>query len=501
MSLGNRLLFVLIPSVALVTVGYGYWAVTNQRAMEMEELRREAESFAVAVGAAVERAAAAGGTEEMREVLDAVTSEGPRVGALVYGADGRLRMRTGDVEASQSLSPERLRQRMADSTGRSVERTLNGRTLLSSVRELEGVEDGAFLEILSSETEVEAAQSRTGTQFVIEALLVIGVISAIVLWLVHRLVRRPLERFAEAARRVGRGDLSWRIQEEFRARELRVLAGEFNRMAEKLEETWDSLLTETEERVQLKDRVEEAERVASIGTMAAGVAHQIASPLNVIAGRARRLLSKGVEDPRTERNLTVIRKESRRISKVVRTLLDFARQPEARLRPVDVSRVVREACVEHRTVMTDMHIGLQESLPDEAWAKGDPELLKEVMDILLKNAIDALQEAQEPRRLEVRVDQDEHWVEVEVKDWGPGIPEELEERIFEPFVTTKPGGIGLGLTVARNVVGQLGGELETVPKGGEGDRGRARGEESSGATFRFRLPSSNPPEHQKGDRT
>lgn len=492
MSLGTRLLLVLVPSVAFVSVGYGYWAVTSQRAAEMDELRREAEAFAVAVGTAAERAVRSGGIEEMRGVLDAVTADGPLVGAVVYGDDGRPRIRSGEVGAGQVLSPERVRSRTADSTGRSMERSLNGRTVLSSVRAIQGVNGGAVLEILSSEAVVEAAQSRTGVQFVIEALLVIAVVSAMILWLVRRLLRRPLEQFVEAARRVGRGDLEWRISQDPGGRELRVLAREFNRMAERLQETRDSLLAETEERIQLEDRVQEAERVASVGTMAAGVAHQIASPLNVIAGRASRLLRKGVDDPRTERNLAVIQKESRRISKVVRTLLDFARRPEARLRPVNVSRVVRTVCDEHRATMRDMEIGLDQDLPDEAWAKGDPELLEEVVEVLLKNAVDALKEVGEPRNLSLRVESDERWVEVEVRDSGTGIPEELEDRIFEPFVTSKPGGIGLGLTVARNVADQLGGALEADP-GGPGD-GREEGEEADrypGATFRFRLPAAD----------
>lgn len=491
MTLGTRLLLVLVPSVAFVSVGYGYWAVTSQRAAEMDELRREADAFAVAVGTAAERAARSGGVEEMRRVLDAVTADGPLVGAVVYGEDRRPRTRSGEVGDGQVLSPDLLRSRMADSTRRSAERSLNGRTVLSSVRVIQGVDGGAVLEILSSEAVVEAAQSRTGAQFVIEALLVIGVVSTMILWLVRRLVRRPLERFVEAVRRVGRGDLAHRISDEPGGRELRVLAREFNRMAERLQDTRDSLLAETEERIELEDRVQEAERVASVGTMAAGVAHQIASPLNVIAGRASRLLREGVDDPRTERNLAVIQKESRRISKVVRTLLDFARQPEARLRPVDVSRVVRTVCDEHRGTMRDMKIGLEQDLPDGAWAKGDPELLEEVVDVLLKNAVDALKEAGEPRNLSVRVESEESWLQVEVRDSGPGIPEELEGRIFEPFVTSKPGGIGLGLTVARKVVDQLGGALEADPGGPGEAREGDEGDRYPGATFGFRLPAAD----------
>ncbi len=482
MSLATRLLLTLLPAVAAVTLGYGWWAVSSQRSAEMRELRREADAFTLAVGMALERSGSAGDEEEVREILEAITADGPLVGAVIYDSAGRPLVRSGEMADGPLLPADRLRSRRSDSVAPSTERSVNGRTVLSSVRPIAWSDGEAALEILSSEAGVRAAQSRTGEQFLVEALLVIAVVSAIILWLVRRLVRRPLQEFVEAVRHVGRGDLSWRIEEEPTERELRHLAREINRMAERLQETRYSLLAETEERIELEDRVQEAERVASVGTMAAGVAHQIASPLNVIAGRSSRLLRRGVEDPETERNLTVIRKESRRISKVVRTLLDFARRPEARLRPVDVSRVVRSVCAEHEGSMRDMDIELRQDLPDRARAKAEPDLLKEVVDVLLKNAVDALKEDGGERQLTVRVERAEHWVQVEVRDSGPGIPAELEERIFEPFVTTKPGGIGLGLTVARNVVDQLGGDLEAEP---------GRGGDAAGATFRFRLPSAD----------
>lgn len=500
MSLSTRLLLALVPAVAAVTLGYGYWATSNQRAAELEELRREAAALGAAVATAIERAALDREPDRIRGVLDAVTRKGPVLGAVVYDSGGRPMIRSGQVGPGEVLSTTRLRERTRSEPESSSERELGGQTVLSSIRTLDGSDGWATLELLTSEAGIRAAQTRTVRQFAVEAVLVVAVMTVLILWTVRRLIGRPMESFVEAVRKVGRGDLSHRIREEPEGSEVAMLAREFNGMARRLDQMRDSLLEETDERIELEKRVLEAERVASVGTMATGVAHQIASPLNVIAGRAHRLLDRGVEDPSTARNLTVIEEQSRRISKVVRTLLDFARRPEPELRPVNVSRLMRRVCAELKRDAREADIDLRCHVPENVWARADSELLQEVVDVLLRNAVDALQEAESERILAVRLRSGPNWVEVEVQDSGPGIPEGVEDRIFDPFVTTKPGGIGLGLTVARKVVEQLGGELRADSGAWEKEDPTDRGgeEEGRGATFRFRLPAAKPASGVRG---
>lgn len=480
MKLSTRLLLTLLPTVAAVMLLYALWGM-HQRERALTRLAEsETRAYAAAVGVAFENAFQDLDFEDVQDLLDEVSRE-PRVhGILIYGADGSARVMSEGMDPRDAAPQDTVGRAIEE--GRSLEfhRSVGAEEVYSVVLPLPdrtGRVTGA-LEVTQPLSFVEAEVTRTVQRFLLNTLTLLLVVAAAGMWLVRRFVARPLERLVDASRALGSGNLSRRVPEERSGSELEELAHEFNRMARRLEEARAALLQETEERVLVEQRVRETEKLAAVGTLAAGVAHQIASPLGVIGGRARLLLARDSTDPVERRNLEVIESEIERITRIVRNLLDFSRMPEPRVRRVELLEVVRHVreLLEGELEQADIELALE--APGSSWVRGDPDLLQELLVILLMNAIQALQTSPGVRRIELGATHAEDVVEVAVADTGPGIPEEDVDRVFDPFFSTKAGGTGLGLAVAKNIVEQLGGRL-TVETRAE-----------AGALFRFTLPAA-----------
>ncbi len=232
------------------------------------------------------------------------------------------------------------------------------------------------------------------------------------------------------------------------------------------------------------------ERLASLGTLAAGVAHEINNPLAYVAGNLE-LLDEALARPGLEgEGLGPLVREARegaeRIRGIVNTLRTLSRVDEARVAPVDLRRAVdaalRIAGVElHHRARVELEVG---PVP---FVEGDDGHLVQVIINLLVNAAQALPAGAAERnlvRVALRTDA-EGWAVLEVRDNGPGVPPELLDRIFDPFFTTKPPGqgTGLGLSLCHGIIAGLGGKLSVESAPGEG------------ACFRVTLPpsSSAPP--------
>jgi PAS domain S-box-containing protein len=236
------------------------------------------------------------------------------------------------------------------------------------------------------------------------------------------------------------------------------------------------------EREDLERRLVQADKLSSIGLLAAGVAHEVNTPLAVISTYAQLLGKQVVGDEQKSKLLDKIAKQTFRASEIVNSLLNFSRTSSAAFEALDLNRLIREtlSLLEHQfekqgiTVATE----LGEALPA---VRGNAGKLQQVFLNLLLNARDAMSELPPgaPRRIELRSQvAGEGAVRVEVRDSGPGIPREHLSRVFDPFFTTKGArkGTGLGLSVSYGIVEEHGGMIEADSTPGEG------------ATFRLELP-------------
>ena len=209
--------------------------------------------------------------------------------------------------------------------------------------------------------------------------------------------------------------------------------------------------------VLLRDALARAERMAAVGQMAANVAHQVGTPLNLISGYVQ-MVREGNTDPRTRERLEIVERQIQQVTGVLRSMLDHARQKSPRAR-VDIARVVRYACETAQSQLAlagvELRMRLDDSLP---LIEADATQLELVMINLMKNSLDAMPYG---GTLTIAASEVQTGVQIDVADTGSGIPPEMLARVFEPWVTSKTieQGTGLGLSIAREVIEAHGGRI------------------------------------------
>ncbi|TAJ07560.1 MAG: HAMP domain-containing protein [Planctomycetota bacterium] len=306
---------------------------------------------------------------------------------------------------------------------------------------------------------------------VLTGLAVLGALSA----LVALRIIGPLQRLRAGAQRLGRGELSLRLDDEGRD-EIGALTRELNHMAGELEASRSDLQRRVEERTRELMR---AARLADLGTLAAGIAHEINNPLASIASSAeglqRRVREGRVSAAEQNEYLEVIAKEAYRVHEITQRMLAFARNEPAGRAPFRPGEALAETrtLLEHHARRRDVRVELDVA-PDLPLFRGVEAHWRQLVLNLLLNAIDA---APRQSAVEVRCHAGHGQLVLEVRDRGAGVAAADVDRIFDPFFTTKqPGqGTGLGLAIVHRVVEEHGGSIEVL-------------DAEPGAVFRVRLP-------------
>jgi two-component system NtrC family sensor kinase len=276
---------------------------------------------------------------------------------------------------------------------------------------------------------------------------------------VHRSVAVPVARLHEGAARIAAGDLGARIDVDT-PDEFGALAGQFNAMTESLRAHQEQLV--------------QSEKLAGIGRLAAGVAHEINNPLAVILGYVR-LLQRKAEGGVAE-DLRVVEDETVRAKLIVDGLLDLSRPLASAPEPVDLRALCDEVVARLREVGALEGVAVE--VAGEGRVQGHPQKLRQVILNLVRNAAEA---GGVGGRVVVRVEAAPGGgASLTVDDTGPGLAPEARARLFEPFFTTKESGTGLGLAVSQGIVRAHGGELE------------AGAAPAGGARFTVRLPPAPP---------
>ncbi|MGB9604527.1 MAG: ATP-binding protein, partial [Bryobacteraceae bacterium] len=228
------------------------------------------------------------------------------------------------------------------------------------------------------------------------------------------------------------------------------------------------LFDDVTERSELERRLAQAEKLSSIGLLAAGVAHEVNTPLAVISTYTQMLARQVSDDPDKARLLEKITRQTFRASEIVNALLNFSRAAPGTFEEVDLNRLIRETLLllEHQLQQAGIRVELE---LEEGLGRimGDAGKLQQVFLNLFLNARDAMDRG---GVLRIKTAGEGKQVLVEVRDSGPGIPPEHLSRIFDPFFTTKPPrrGTGLGLSISYGIVREHGGQIEVESRPGEG---------------------------------
>lgn len=318
------------------------------------------------------------------------------------------------------------------------------------------------------------------------ALLVVTIMG-LAIFAVTWMSLRPLVRLSAATRMLGNLDLEFRLPRP-EVEEFELLVDSFNRMAGELEKAHTQLKDANrflEERVaertrQLReehDKLLRSERLSSLGLLSSAIAHDLRNPLNTVALNLHwlRMRVGPSLDERAETKLAAMERELRRADRIIGTLLAFARTGEPNREPTDLNRLAREVVDGYDApAEVEIDLRLDPGLPVVAV---DATQFYQVLENLLKNAVQAM-EGRGRIRLETKALGD--LIRISVADSGPGIPSELIDNVFEPLVTTKSSGTGIGLALCKRIIEAHGGTISVESRVGQG------------AVFRIQLPVISP---------
>ncbi len=306
-------------------------------------------------------------------------------------------------------------------------------------------------------------------------LAMVGFSGVVVLVMGVWLVGRPLNMLAAKAKRVGEGDLSGPVSFQQRD-EIGQLGHEVNAMCERLSEANARSQAETTARLDALDQLRHADRLITVGRLAAGIAHELGTPLNVIAGRVKMLRRGNVEPEVSGEYLAAVAEQADRMTIIIRQLLDFAGRREPRPVATDLQLIARAITRLVEPIARKYSVEVVLRSEGSAMAVGDPVQLEQVLSNLVVNGIHACQSGgkveiscgTEPVSEQTAAGAKRAFLRV--TDDGHGMDETTKARIFEPFFTTKDigQGTGLGLSVAHGIVLENGGSISVLSRVGQG---------------------------------
>ena len=526
-NLSIKLTTCLIGGMVVVFTLLGYHIVGLHRSNLEESVFDAGDRISDAIKRSTRHAMLSNEADDVRQIIDAVGSQPGMVKVRVLNERGTVKFSTHEADIGLELgktsaecaacharpgqpgAPVPAGLTRSDRTRIFEDRS--GRRVLGVINPI-GNEPGCssaachahppetkilgVVDVTMSLEGVDAATARSGWQMT-ESFVAAGfMLSLTVAGLVWVMVYKPVSQLILGTKRVGGGDLDYRIKVSAHD-ELGELAGSFNRMTGRLRRaraendrwarTLESRVAEkTGELERAHEQMVRVEKMASIGKLAAIVAHEINNPLAGILIYAKLLLKRlsrqdrgGEAEAATRKSLEMIAAESARCGEIVKGLLQFSRQEKANMGLNALSELIRQSVrlVQHKLDLMNVRaeLRLDEGLPPVVC---DAQQVRQALVALFINACEAMQANEGVLVVESRGLPKRGMVEVRVSDNGSGMDEETRQHIFEPFFTTKEAGkgTGLGLSIVYGIVNGHGGEIEVTSSPGEG------------TTFRISLP-------------
>jgi len=483
MRLGTKLILSLVATLIVTMSIHGYWSIQQDR----ENLVREMRVGMMGLSRSIQAALAYMYGEERdlkatQQFIDSIGRSGNIHGVVVYDSLARpivISRSLTDTAPYPNLDP-------APVLG------IDPKGVLASGQAVDGYSENAahpvyyrIEPILDNENQLVGAfvLGRRGLGYnttlaarrdriILTTAILIALLAAVILLLVERNFSRPIHRLIERIRAIGEGSWEKRLPVEGANNEIASLASEFNLMSARLQDLYGKLVQEQRERLHLERNLRQSDKLASVGQLAAGLAHEIGTPLNIIGGRAEFLLRRPRGREEIADNLQIIRSQIDRIAGIVRQLLEFSRRREPAFRDVELQPLIEKVSglLAHQIAEKQVRVDclIDSSLPPVA---ADPSQLEQVFLNLFLNSLQALPPG---GRIGIRAGLEDpsgepRHLRIEFEDDGAGIAAEHIGQVFDPFFTTKDvgEGTGLGLSVSYGIVKDHGGEIRV-----ESDPGR-----------------------------
>jgi len=485
---------------ALLVLGLGTYAFFDLRAADRERkatLEREARETAALVRATIE-------AQGVREVLgdpDKLTARLNGSGSpwrvtilprpLVKEAPSPDPVRRAQLDRLREIIDLRLTERVVDDGDDYV---LAQPLAVASLLSPDGFEIAGSFEVERSTGHIDPAGRADLSRTLVLLAIIVGFTLLAIVVLTRSLITRPIGKLVAGIDDVARGDLSHVILSE-RDDELGTLASRFTDMTTSLRESRAETEQQNTARLQIEQHLAQTEKLASIGQIAAEIAHEVGTPLNVIAGRARTLARKAGDADAVEKNAVIIAEQTARITRIIQRLLDFTRRTvgpsETTLVNLNEVALSTMEFLENKFAANHIKTTLAraEGLPR---VHGEADRLQQVLLNLVLNATEAMPAGGAlrvetslvvRRRPGLEREPEQRYAVLAVSDTGPGVPADQRDKIFEPFYTSKQGegGSGLGLAVCFGIIKEHDGWIEIDDRPG-----------GPGAVFRVFLPVDEP---------
>lgn len=467
-SLPLRLVTFVITPLVLLTATAGVLVLRSLERQFEQKMQKDVEIVARSLQRPVSHSLERGQDRTLRKNLESALDMGQVYGAYLYD-DGGTQLASLGQRDDDAKPPTAMSDDLAEAPkGRGAYDRVGGEDVYSyyvPVR-LGGDRGPGILQITRRKEDFRQFMDRLRLQTLALLALATLVMVGVVLTGYYGAVGRALGRFSESIRRVRAGDPSHRAAREG-PQEVVNLVDAFNAMLDTTQEAERHIAREREQHSALERRLMASEKLAAIGRLAGGIAHELGSPLGAVAGRIQRIRRNAGVPSTARAELDAVAADVDRMDRLVRDVLNFARTDRSRQRRVAAATVARMATarVADDAATAGTTVTLREG-PEDTAATADPARLELALVNLLRNAVQAAPGG----RVEVTWAPHGDHVRWMVSDDGPGFPDDVANRMFEPFFTTRPPGegTGLGLAIVAAIAAEHGGTVRAervTPRG------------------------------------
>jgi two-component system NtrC family sensor kinase len=481
--IGRRLVLVLLLAMTPVVAVYTYWSAQWSSGTYIADLKRETRATTRALAPVVAGYIQRAQWTEVHQMLLRMSTD---------GTEGAVLQSNGHLWYAVSVLPNALiaravfgvslsgylplmplvAERRVPTDGFDFEQSVEDRYWFCRIVPLNNGTTIGYLLFAQDWTDIDEDVRQRMLPPVGAALLVTGLIALLIPLLVNRYVSRPL---AELSHRVLRFSGVEESGKPAAHDEVQLLSEEFQRLDQRLTKAHADLLERHRYELDLDRRLQRADRLATIGTLASGLAHEIGTPMGVIRTRAELLLEGNPGPAKTRGGLEIIVGQIDRISRIVRMLLDYARSREPVRAEHDIRTIIEHVLklVETEGKRRGVRVVVEPSNRPLS-VECDAEQLQQVFINLAVNAFDAMAPSGGTLRVSTEVEQkDRHTpiLKLTFEDNGPGVPSQFQDHLFDPFFTTKPPdkGTGMGLSVSQAIIHDHDGEI-SFDSGASGTR-------------------------------
>ncbi|MBI4821610.1 MAG: HAMP domain-containing histidine kinase [Deltaproteobacteria bacterium] len=477
MKVTAKLLLAFLSITFVVLALNTYLGVEREKALFETDMRKDAAGQAVALARGVEMLVERGELDAARDLVRDADESVPHLRLRWVRLEARA-----PADERPMLPPRELRELPAN--GLLQQRIQDGSkgAALLTYQVVGGRRGQTAIEVEEPLAE-ETAFIRESILRSIAGAGVLFVAAALVTTLAGLvLVGRAIRKLRAKARRAGTGDFTEPLllrQHD----ELRDLADELNGMCDRLAESRRAIDEAHAARIAALEQVRRADRLSTVGQLAAGIAHEIGTPLGVVAGRAKMIATGQEEGTEARESARIVEEQAKRIATIIRQLLDFSRKRAPEKADLDLVAMTKGVIdlLDQMARKSGVTLAIDETPADGLRAIGDGGQLQQAVTNLVVNALQACSRngkvdvslGREHRRPPTDQEGPEaEWIRLSVSDTGCGMDAETISRVFEPFFTTKDvgEGTGLGLAVTHGIVAEHGGWIDVESKVGKGSR-------------------------------